>query len=91
MSTTIEIPKFWTFHKPCCGAMFAAVVADQAFGGKSPNGQILATEQQAWDDFYDGRKSAGNAARKAGVYVKPSESVANLGDLHAEQCPIRQQ
>lgn len=87
---TIEVPDMWTFHKGCCGAMYGAVVADQTFGGKYPDGSILATEAQAWDDFYEGRKRDGNAARKRGDYVKAADDTGGLGSPHADDCPTRE-
>lgn len=86
---TIEIPNFWTFHHACCGVMYGAVVADQRFDGRSPGGAVLVTEQQAWDDFYDGRKRDGNKARKRADYAQPSEGIDGLGDPHADDCPTR--
>jgi hypothetical protein len=69
--------------------MYGACVADQTFGGKYPDGAILVTEKQAWDDYYDGRKRDGNAARKRGDYVQSSGNIDGLGDPHADDCPTR--
>jgi len=63
---TIEIPRFWTFRM-ACSCPFGSLVADQ-----SPHA-IIATEEQAWADFYD-RKSDRAKADKDGVYVTRAES-----------------
>lgn len=88
MSTTIEIPKFWLFHCTC-GAPFGAIIADQTFGGKA-SGPIIATPEQAWDEFYDRKNQERNAARKRGVYVTASETIDALGTPHADDCPTEQ-
>ena len=62
---TIEIPEFWTFRL-ACSCPFGSLVADQ-----SPHA-VIATEEQAWDDFYDGEKAKRRRDAKAGVYVTPS-------------------
>lgn len=64
MTTTIEVPDFWFFCLPC-GCPYGSLVADQ-----SPHA-IIATEEQAWADFYDGRKARGNKDKRAGYYVRP--------------------
>lgn len=59
---TIEIPKFWQFRLPC-SCPYGSVLADQR-----PHG-IIATEEQAWTDFYEGRKRDMHRDRKRGHYV----------------------
>ena len=58
---TIEIPTFWTFRYPC-SCPFGSIVAD-----RSP-WEIIATEEQAWADFYDLKRER-TKAEKEGVYV----------------------
>lgn len=67
MSTTIEVPTFWTFRM-ACSCPFGSVVADQ-----SPH-RVLATEDMAWEDFYeyDGKRAMAKAKRE-GVYVTPAD------------------
>lgn len=63
---TIEIPAFWTFRYPC-SCPYGSLVADQ-----SPEA-VIATEEQAWADFYYGRKREQNKARRQGCYVTPEK------------------
>lgn len=74
MSATIEIPSFWVFRKPC-GCIYGSLVADQRFNGWAPDGAVITTAGQAWDDFYDGEKRRGNSDKKAGNYLTAEDEL----------------
>jgi hypothetical protein len=70
---TIEIPRFWVFRMPC-GCVYGSLVADQRFPGM-PDGQVIATAEHAWSDFYEGRKREREKAKKAGRQVTPENDL----------------
>lgn len=61
-SITLTVPPFWIFTKPC-GCPFGSVMSQSA-------GRILATEDQAWLDFFE-TKAERIKAEKDGVIVRP--------------------
>lgn len=75
MSVTIEVPKFWVFRYRC-GCAYGVLVADQR-----PQ-RVIATEDQAWHDFYRGKKNR-RAKARAWNKAEPSESVPDFaGGAH---------
>lgn len=80
MSTTIEIPRFWVFRMPC-GCVYGSLVADQRFNGWDPNGPVITTAGQAWDDFYEGEKRRGNRDKKDGRYVTAEDELPPIEEF----------
>ena len=63
---TIDIPEFWIVRY-ACGCVYGSILADPRFPGIP--GPIAATEEQAWADFFEGRKRERARAEKAGHTV----------------------
>jgi len=68
MSTTITVPKLWVFHYRC-GCVYGALVADQR-----PQ-RVIATPDQACQDFYRGRKKLRKRVQAERCYVRGAETV----------------
>lgn len=66
MTTWVGVPEFWSFRLPCT-CPYGSLVAVQS------SGSVIATEEQAWDEFYEGDKRDQNKARADGNYVTPVE------------------
>jgi hypothetical protein len=62
--STIDIPGFWSFRMACT-CPYGSLVADQR-----PY-KVIATEEQAWSEFYEGRKREMKKDQKSGAYVVP--------------------
>lgn len=75
---TIEIPRFWVFRMPC-GCIYGAVLADQRFPG-IPGGQVIATAEHAWSEFYDGRKRDAAKAQKDGNHVTAEDELPPIDE-----------